>query len=273
MPETETQERLHLTLAALRRFRRNQLSAREPVSSQLSTGFLGIALLAFFLFGFHVFVEYPLHPLFVTAAVMMAIGVLMPIIAPLIVNVTRLCLLVFRNPVILLFETRMHLLELVLIVALLGNGIGFLIAGTEEATVAITVLLCAFWSLLVLGGSAWGLWVAAELNTECRCERCALILGGVLIPGAVLGVIVGPMALLDGMSLPVTVESLQSVCFGLGTVLGSLCLFWIIRGYHARASGAYHLKEVRQAMAAAKNRPFPRIRRTTHRLVMEQQHG
>ena len=45
MPDSEPQTRLHNALAELRRFRRKQLSAREPLAHQLCKGFVAATLL------------------------------------------------------------------------------------------------------------------------------------------------------------------------------------------------------------------------------------
>jgi hypothetical protein len=269
-----TQDRLHRALEGLRQFRRRQYAERTLWLNPFRDTLLLTGALTLFLgCGFHAFFPCDSDIVIALAFIQIIAGLLLPLSNPIAWHVGTLLLLVLRIPTVLFFETRMHLLELILIVALLGNGIGFLVAQTGEAMVAATVVLCIVWCVIVLGGAAWGLWVATELKTEDTCERCALILGGVLMSWAILGLVVGPVSLLSGLTAPFSVESLEGIFFGLGTTLASFCLFWIVRGYHARASSAFHLRDLQQNRIEIRERSLLRIRRNTRRRFMEQHHG
>lgn len=127
------------------------------------------------------------------------LGFFSAFLSPVLESVGTLLMLVLRIPSMLLFEVRVHLLELILIVALLGNGIGLVVSKMARTDAFVAVLLCVLWGIVVLGGAAWGLWVCKVLAIEGAWTRCSLVLTGVLAPAAIPGIAVAPFLASGGL--------------------------------------------------------------------------
>lgn len=248
MAEQAAQDQLQLALSNLRRFRRQLCSDHGPPEHRFRPAAITAGVLMFF-FGVEMaaFITDWGNVLAALGGLLTLCGMLSPLSYPAISNCTFFCgecaSLLLRIPVVLFLETRMHLLELILIVALLGNGMGVVIGFlTPEATIATTVLLCVLWSILVLGSAAWALWVAAALEIEDAHERCVLILAGLLAPVGVVSPWLGAAALCLVLSTPASFGSILGACAGMGSVGAYLYLLSAVTGYHQRATDALQLK-------------------------------
>jgi len=149
-------------------------------------------------------------------------------------------LLLLRIPVVLFLQARMHLLELVLIVALLGNSVGLIVGHTEGADPGTKIFLCVLCVTVVLGGSAWSLWVCTSLRLQSALSRCVLVLSGVLTPAACLGLFAAFGWLCVGLAhFPnEQAKGLFRVGLALATGTVSFCVLRHVISYHRKAWNA-----------------------------------
>jgi len=117
-----------------------------------------------------------------------------------------LVLAFWEIPYLLFQRARLHLLDLIVIVALLGNAIGLAIKWVDgefrprgaQCVVAygLPALLCVLW---ILGGAAWGVWAATMLDREGAWARLRLMLTGLLFPLAIIAVVIFPILALASL--------------------------------------------------------------------------
>lgn len=158
MTEQSSQKHLGRALDQLRQFRRKQASDRGPGHERSRVrAVVGGLMMIFMAHAYAVWQHdwcYDCYSMLVASlGFWIALtGIFSPISYPVCRSAGLLLQVILHIPHILFFETRMHLLELMLIVALLGNGIGLVIGQTQDSDASTTVVLCVLWSILVLGG-------------------------------------------------------------------------------------------------------------------------
>lgn len=119
----------------------------------------------------------------------------------------------------LFFKGQIRLIELLLLVAVLGNVVGGLYANERDQSgyprpawmFPLYVILAVFW---ILTGAAWGLWIARLLEVQNGWRRAGLMaLGWSFVPGIIL------MLPLTAFTLVTLVEREWFFALGLGAAL------------------------------------------------------
>jgi len=239
--------RLQRAIEELKRARRQRNHERFPLwgtACYWSAVIVAMSLVLGFTVGvfFHEFGGCIIGLGFFLAA--MLLGVIFSCHALLFVG--KLALLVLRIPVVLFFHARMHLLELLLIVALLGNGVGLIVGRTEEPATAIVLsVLCV---TLVLGGSAWGLWASTALELKSALNRCGLILTGIFLPAACAGLAIGYVWLIEGVAYLPQEWGMAILWISIGLTAGTFSFLIIRHTYlqHFKACNAAHLARLKR---------------------------
>jgi hypothetical protein len=108
-------------------------------------------------------------------------------------SVLALLVALFSVALALFKVVQIRMLELLLVVAALGNAMGLgyrninenvaVNVGGRGALILMVALPCFVWAL---GGAAWGLWIAKELLIEATRTRLWLVFVGLLAPLAFL---------------------------------------------------------------------------------------
>lgn len=89
-------------------------------------------------------------------------------------------------PRILFLETQFGLVDLLFMVALLGNSTGLTFSLISDTAAAATLAIPI--GLVVFNGATWGLWIATCLSETRVLQRWWLMLLGTLCPLAVVGI-------------------------------------------------------------------------------------
>jgi len=201
MYESAQDKRLRQALTGLKRHRRKQHADQGPWSERFGHWSVLVGMTAIFIgVGLDTVSYFDLGLPVTLGFFLCFMGLFAPALSPVLESVGQMLLLVVRIPSMLLFEFRMHLLELILIVALLGNGIGFIVSQEAATNAALAVFFCILWSIVVLGGAAWGLWVCRTLSIAAAWTRCSMILTGALLPASITGLAVSPFLALGGIT-------------------------------------------------------------------------
>jgi hypothetical protein len=101
-------------------------------------------------------------------------------------------------PRTLFFESQFHTTDLVFLVALLGNALGLLLSMVDNPVAGL--LLAGLTGLWILGGAAWGLWTATQMEERRVLRRWWLMLFGMLLPAAIVGLPAGVLLILNGVA-------------------------------------------------------------------------
>jgi hypothetical protein len=256
MAEQRPQERRHRALKELRRFRREQASSHGSGHERFRVrAVVGGLLLMFFAYTYAVWTErWYSEGCGLVAGLgfwITLLGIFSPIAYPILKASGDLIVLILQIPSVLFLQTRMHLLDLILMVALLGNGIGLIFEQTQDQEAAFTLVLCVLWCILVLGGAAWGLWVCMALRIENALTRGSMILAGVLFPATVPGIILAPLLLIESVqsfSGHPWCSLLLIACVPI-VIIGALGVMEGAYLYHFKAWDAMQAKRLQQGRA------------------------
>jgi hypothetical protein len=127
-------------------------------------------------------------------------------------------------PRTLFFRARLRLSDLILIVALLGNAEGLLFAYVYTHLSWAAPLCAALLALWILGGAAWGMWVATVLDLKKVWNRWRLILLGLAAPLTLPALAFGFCSVFHAFTRPQSVGSAS-----LQLLLGVISLFMAFR--------------------------------------------
>jgi hypothetical protein len=175
----------------------------------------------------------------IMAGFLLACGILFTVCAVLVIRMTGHGVwAILRIPYRLFSESRMHLLDLIFLVVVLGNGTGVLV-NSYGNYILFTATACIFWVFYVLATAIWGLWVAQHLKIESPIRRCGLmVLGMAAIPG-VLGVLAAMVGLACGLDMLATgysSEALPALALSLLALFPCVFLAGLAVHFHVLAS-------------------------------------
>jgi hypothetical protein len=125
----------------------------------------------------------------------------------------------------LFFRSRqLHLLELVIMVAAVGNVLGLLSRNLladnpQPLKLFFFVLLSMSTLLIVSGGAAWGLYLAAAMRRDGTFARVLLVLLGIAAPTAVIAFIVSWLHLRTSATMPADERLLTQSIMGASVLL------------------------------------------------------
>ena len=159
--------------------------------------------------------------------------------------VLALLVALFAVALALFKVVQIRMLELLLVVAALGNAMGLgyryindsvaVNVGGRGALILMVALPCFVWAL---GGAAWGLWVAKELLIDATRARLWLVFIGLLAPLAFAFAVA---------AIPLTGVALSNLRGGLaGVLIIGFCVSFAILLYAAKLHLRV-LKEIRDS--------------------------